>query len=260
MFEQILLRPAQEDLIEALVEHDERKPYESRHGYFFTQSLGNPMGRIHQTDPELLAHESDLQALAAAELIQITRHGNRGRIESFAVTGRGEHYARWLKEQRGQTTVLRDIEEAGQVHNVPELAQHVQRIRSTISSDPAQAIGSAKELLETVCLTILGRHGVSNKDDLPTLVKQVRQQLGLESGKTGEVRDRMLNGLTDITNGVAELRNLTGTGHGRSRGLVADPAYARLAVDSVAAITVFFLDVWRRRQADGAQHLEERET
>jgi hypothetical protein len=48
------------------------------------------------------------------------------------------------------------------MHDVLELNRHAARIRHGIAEDPAQAIGSAKQLLETVLKTVIG-----DKDEFP---------------------------------------------------------------------------------------------
>src|SRR5262249_23126002 len=75
---------------------------------------------------------------------------------------------------------LENLEEAGGIHDVLELNQHAGRIRHGISEDPGQAIGSAKELLETVLKTILGDHDQTSKDEIPTLLKKAQAELDLD--------------------------------------------------------------------------------
>jgi hypothetical protein len=102
-------------------------------------------------------------------------------------------------------------------------------------------------LLETVLKTILGQHGSGGGEDVPALLKQVRQKLGLDSGAAGDTLKRTLSGLGQVVVGVAELRNLYGTGHGRSRGPAVDRIHARLAVDAAGTMARFLLDTWRRQ-------------
>jgi hypothetical protein len=130
-----------------------------------------------------------------------------------------------------------------------DIPRHIARIRRSIDTDPEQAIGSSKELLECVLRTILDDHSEvhSATDNLPKLLKEVRRTLDLESGKTGIARDRILNGLTSTATGITELRNLHGTGHGRSRTTEPDIAYAHLAVSSSAALAHFLIIIHTAR-------------
>jgi len=124
------------------------------------------------------------------------------------------------------------------------------------SDDPALAIGTAKELIETTCKTILEERGIpfGAEDDLPRLVKETRKALGLvpddipDSAKGADTIRRLLNNLGNIANSLAELRNLYGTGHGKSaksRGLT--PRHARLAVGAASTIAIFLFDTHKER-------------
>lgn len=146
---------------------------------------------------------------------------------------------------------LIQLELDGHELGVHDITRHTTRIRLSIDADPEQAIGSAKELLETVLKTILDDCdvGYSQTDDIPKLVKHARHVLDLESGQTGTARDRVLNGLTAIANGVNELRNLHGTGHGRSRTSAPEMAYAHLVVNSSAALARFLLEIHSTRRS-----------
>ncbi|MGO4220788.1 abortive infection family protein [Lysobacter sp. TAF61] len=146
--------------------------------------------------------------------------------------------------------------------NSQHLRDHVQRIERAIDKDPAQAIGSAKELLESVLKTILEglKIDYSANDDVPTLLKAVQGALelapsGVDSAKRGAaVIKRTLSNLGSIAIGLAELRNLYGTGHGkgsRHRGLSA--RHARLAVSASAALCTFLMETFEGRVASDAK-------
>jgi hypothetical protein len=64
------------------------------------------------------------------------------------------------------------------IHSSFELDQHVSRIRNSIQSDPELAIGSTKEMLETVMKSVLEECGVStDKREMPELLKLVQKNL-----------------------------------------------------------------------------------
>jgi hypothetical protein len=140
---------------------------------------------------------------------------------------------------------LAQLEHAGLALGATQLPRHIARIRRSIDRDPEQAIGSSKDLLESVLKTILDDHGEIHDEaaELPRLMKQTRRALDLESGRTGTARDRILNALTHIATGVTELRNLHGTGHGRSVTTEPDAAYAHLAMNSSATLARFLIEV-----------------
>jgi len=67
--------------------------------------------------------------------------------------------------------------------------------------------------------------------------------------KGAETIKRVLSNLGSIVYGLAELRNLYGSGHGRSgplRGLT--PRHARLAVSSAGALCTFLLETHDARK------------
>ncbi len=137
------------------------------------------------------------------------------------------------------------------------VTQQITRMEAAIESDPELAIGTAKEFVETICKTILRECGVavSSNVDLPQLVKQVRDQLDLlpedipEKAKGAKTIKRVLSNLGTMAQGLAELRGLYGSGHGKHakvRGL--QPRHARLAVGAAATLAVFLFETYQVRR------------
>lgn len=131
------------------------------------------------------------------------------------------------------------------------LAEQIRRIESSINDDPALAIGTAKELIETCCKTILAERGksIAGTPDIPTLTKATLKELNLvpeginEQVRGNDVIKRLLQNLGTIGNGLAELRGLYGTGHGKEGKAVGLTArHAKLAVGSAATLTTFLFD------------------
>lgn len=142
----------------------------------------------------------------------------------------------------GADTIHEDIDALAShetIGDLPELFRHARRIRSGLESDPEQAIGSAKEMLETVMKTVLD--DPASKDDMPALMKRTRTKLGLD-GSGSEQLKRMMSNLSQVV-GVGEVRNLSGTGHGRVGTTEPNPALARLAVDCAVSTSRFILDL-----------------
>jgi len=137
------------------------------------------------------------------------------------------------------------------------MRREIHRIEKAVDTDPTLAVGTAKELVETCCKTILGRLKVEAPKgaDLPKLVKLVSTELKLvpdsisESARGADVIRGILRNLASITQGLAELRGLYGTGHGRDgkyRGL--SPRHARLAVATAVAFIDFVTETYRERE------------
>lgn len=159
---------------------------------------------------------------------------------------------------------VEDVRLAATELDAPHLADSIRRLEAAVETDPALAIGSAKELVETCCKTILSAAGVSDdfdKLELGPLVKKTVKELGLvpeviaDSAKGADSIRRILGNLAAMTQGLAEIRNLYGTGHGRDgkrRGL--EPRHARLAVGAATTLVTFLFDTHRERgraSADG---------
>lgn len=138
------------------------------------------------------------------------------------------------------------------------MAKEIERAENAIDRDPALAIGTAKDLVESCCKTILTNRGVAftKSDDLGNLTKKLAKELQLvPEGITDEIRGAenirlILRNLVQLTNNLAQLRGLYGTGHGRDgqhRGL--QPRHARLAVVSAVAFIDFITETSKYREA-----------
>lgn len=132
--------------------------------------------------------------------------------------------------------------------NAAWMQKEIERLENSIEKDPALAIGTAKELVETCCKTILARRGVSvsKSSDLPTLTKELAKVLQLvpegisDQSRGADTIRLILRNLSALTQYLAELRGLYGSGHGRDgqhRGLQA--RHARLAVGAAVAFIDF---------------------
>lgn len=132
--------------------------------------------------------------------------------------------------------------DAGHIHD------QIRRIEASIDVDPALAIGTAKELVESCFKTILTDRGIDfdKGDDILKLGKKALKELRLvpddvpDSAKGAETIKRVLSNLATVVQGVTELRSLYGTGHGkdgRAKGVSA--RHARLAVGSASTLVTF---------------------
>jgi hypothetical protein len=153
----------------------------------------------------------------------------------------------------------RSVTRVAEALDAEHLRQQIRRMEGSIESDPSLAIGTAKELIETVCKGILAARGVPLDSgwDVPQLVKATSKTLGLlpdempQASKGIDYIRRVLQALPSVAGGIAELRNHYGTGHGReptSKGL--QPRHARLAVGAAATLVTFLFetDLARPRQ------------
>lgn len=146
---------------------------------------------------------------------------------------------------------LSPLKEHAKVMNANHLAEQIRRLEASVETDPSLAIGTAKELIETCCKTILAERGkpVSGTPDVSTLTKETLKELKLvpegipDAARGADVIKRLLSNLGTIGNGLAELRGLYGTGHGKhgtATGL--SPRHAKLAVGAAATLAMFLFE------------------
>ncbi len=140
----------------------------------------------------------------------------------------------------------------------PRLAEHVTLLVDSVESNPSLAVGTAKEMIETVCKTILAERDLNpGQEALGRLVRLTAKELALlpesipDRAKGIKTIKRLLSNLTQVSDGLAELRNLYGTGHGRAgrRGSV-HPRHARLAVGAATTVATFLLETHRERLSE----------
>ena len=126
------------------------------------------------------------------------------------------------------------------------------RMEDALASDDLDlAIGTAKELIETCCKTILEKRGVqiSSNPELSDLTKEVFKELKLTNDDISSdlagadsIR-RMQSNLASLCNEIGRLRNLYGTGHGKTADSPSlSKRHAKLIVNSAAALTVYLFE------------------
>ena len=152
---------------------------------------------------------------------------------------------------------LSPLKEHAKLLNANHLAEQIRRLEAAVETDPSLAIGTAKELIETCCKTILAERGkpVSGTPDVSTLTKETLKELKLvpegvpDTARGADVIKRLLSNLGTIGNGLAELRGLYGTGHGKhgsSAGLTA--RHAKLAVGAASTLAVFLFETHKEKK------------
>lgn len=175
-------------------------------------------------------------------------------VERARMGGRPVFVARQI--QIFMETSLSSLKEHFNKSAATYVAQQITRMESAIYEDTSLAIGTSKELVETICRTILSERGkaIDGKPDLPKLVKATVKELELapenipDHAKAVETIRILLSNLATITNGIAELRNKYGTGHGKeatAKGL--DARHAKLAVGAASTLAVFLLETHQDR-------------
>lgn len=149
---------------------------------------------------------------------------------------------------------LRQVRDIAEAIDSEYIQREIVRMTVAIEKDPELAIGTAKEFVETMCKTILTARKKPFKGDenLPKLVYLTIEEVKpmgktqLDPATQKSVR-RMLGTLSTLTQCVAELRNLYGTGHGKGVGAaIIDPVYAALAVNAAATLALFLHQLYEK--------------
>ena len=154
---------------------------------------------------------------------------------------------------------LTDLKQRAESLDENYLAEQIRRMRDSVESDPSLAIGTAKELIETCCKTILDERGIaiSGTPDIPTLTKETLKELKLvpegisNAARGADIIKRLLSNLGTVGYGLAELRSLYGTGHGKhgaSAGLTT--RHAKLAVGAAATLSTFLFETHEQTRQD----------
>jgi hypothetical protein len=188
--------------------------------------------RILDTDP------ANLQVLANISMVHNWIRENEPTV-----------YAEFFGEGSPVVVMIEDTEKAAEGFDIE---RYIKRIKDSLPHDPALAIGSTKELLESVLKTILGIHGANlSNEDMPKLLKRAQAALGLEpkdvdpSMLGSEPLRRLLSSLAQIVIAVTELRNLYGTGHGKSNAPGLDSASTNLVVGGGITAASYMMERYR---------------
>lgn len=175
-------------------------------------------------------------------------------VEEEKIAGRPRYVARPLGPSGARAVsrarTVADALDAGWMQ------KEIERLENAVDRDPALAIGTAKDLVESCCKSILQKRGVAvaASAGLPDLTKALAKELKLvpegisDEARGAETVRLILRNLSGLTHYLAELRGMYGSGHGRDgrhRGL--EPRHARLAVASAVAFIDFVTDTHHRR-------------
>ena len=126
--------------------------------------------------------------------------------------------------------------------------------------NPTDAIGKAKELVESCCRTILKETGVKDTKDwsMNELIKATKQKLDIDTESVSDslpeaatVR-KILGSLSGLVGGIAEYRNSWGAGHGKAADF--EPLFvrhAKLAVGSSITLAEYLWDTYLWRKETG---------
>lgn len=140
------------------------------------------------------------------------------------------------------------------------MTQQIELMVSMQATNPTNAIGIAKELIESCCKTILEEMGIpwSKTDDVPQLTNKTLDALNLlpsniqSTDQGADAIKAILGNLRSIPSKLAEIRNPFGSGHGKSasfKGL--EERHAKLAVGSSITFVDFVWSTYENQKQTG---------
>lgn len=169
-----------------------------------------------------------------------------------------EHYAKLYLQCKSIINSLGDVspiiqstaEELKGKFSSEYMNRQIDLLLSMQKTNPTEAIGKSKELIESCCKTILEEMGIAcdKDDDVPQLTSKVLDALDLlpssvqPTDRGADAIKAVLGNLRAIPTKLAEIRNPFGSGHGKSASFVGlEERHARLAV----GCSITFVDfVW----------------
>lgn len=136
------------------------------------------------------------------------------------------------------------------------LSTQIDAMLSMTATNPTEAIGKAKELIESCCKTILEDRNIAwdKSWDVGQLVSETIKVLKLmpkdipENAPAAAEMKALLGNLRAIAANMATIRNAYGSGHGKSaayKGL--EPRHAKLAVGSGLTLVEFLWETHEQR-------------
>lgn len=132
------------------------------------------------------------------------------------------------------------------------LNKQIDLMTSMQEANPTEAIGKAKELIESCCKTILEEQGKDiGKRNVSQLVDETLKFLELKPENISDNKVEaitiigILGNLKAIASNIADLRNSYGSGHGKSASYVGLQArHAKLAVGASVTLVRFLWDTY----------------
>lgn len=158
---------------------------------------------------------------------------------------------------RINSNTIADVESVKlkEIFNSDYISSQIDLMVKMQDKNPTEAIGKAKELIESCCKTILEKEGciIEKKWDIIRLVDETFKYFNLmpkdipNEIKGATCIKSILGNLKAIAQGITELRNLYGSGHGKSSSFTGlEPRHASLAVGSSVTLVRFLWDSYER--------------
>jgi len=160
------------------------------------------------------------------------------------------------RERAGSTYLQSSVQYLQAEFSSEFMNERIELLMKMRESDPTEAIGKSKELIESCCKTILGKLGINidRSWSLSQLVKETMKALSITtetitgSGREADIVRQILGSLSGLATGVAEFRNEYGSGHGKEASFLALPIrHAKLAVGSSITLVEYLWETYEWR-------------
>lgn len=157
----------------------------------------------------------------------------------------------------GKASIQKKGNEIKTIFDADYVTQQINLMESSIDDSPYHAIGIAKELIETSCKSIFtDRQLEYDKSwELSRLMRETTKLLKLtpndivDEAKAAKSIKQILGSLASVVQGIAEVRNEYGSGHGKDsdfKGL--QPRHAKLAVGAASTLAIYLIETHETRK------------
>lgn len=169
-----------------------------------------------------------------------------------------------LNRAKNSTDIIVVAENLKSEFSSSYIADQIDLMIKMKDENPTEAIGKAKELIESCCKTILGKEGVDidKKWDVIRLVDETFKYFNImpkyiqDEIKGAATIKSILGNLKAIAHGIAELRNMYGSGHGKDDGYIGlEPRHASIAIGSSTTLVRFLWDSYIRKHKHNENEL-----
>lgn len=162
-----------------------------------------------------------------------------------------ERYNRYKRNKDLLNTIISETEVIKSNINIDSqyIQEQISFINENVDKNPTQAIGVSKELIESICKTILKKKNIeySKNDDMIAILKLTFDSIELMQFRQSDSQNtldkslkKIKGGFCSVIMGVSEIRNEYGSGHGKTSDFLAlDIKYAKLVANSAITISSF---------------------
>lgn len=158
------------------------------------------------------------------------------------------------REVGSTQTIQVQAEALKQAFTSDYLRTQIDQMQRSVDSNPGDAIGKAKELIESCCKTILEEKAIPIDEgwEIPRLLKETTSILelmpeGVQNAIVDDAVKKLLGNLSQMPFQLATIRNKMGTGHGKANSFTGlESRHAKLAVGSASTLCWF---LWESFQA-----------